>query len=77
MSLRTRAFLYQLACFAVLFVIFRFLIDKFTNLQGFWIPFTAFVIGTLISPKFQVVRTKDGDKMFMKWLFVKGIREVK
>jgi len=77
MSLRTRAFLYQLACFAVLFVIFRFLIDKFTNLHGFWIPFTAFVIGTLISPKFQVVRTKDGDKMFMKWLFVKGIREVK
>ena len=77
MSLRTKAFLFQLMCFAALFILFRFLVGKYTNLSGFWIPFTAFVISTLISPKFQVVRTKDGDKMFMKWLFAKGIREIK
>ena len=77
MSLRTKAFLFQLMCFAALFILFRFVVGKYTNLSGFWIPFTAFVISTLISPKFQVVRTKDGDKMFMKWLFAKGIREIK
>jgi len=77
MSLRTKAFLFQLMCFAALFILFRFLVGKYTNLTGIWIPLTAFVVGTLLSPKFQVVRTKDGDKMFMKWLFVKGIREIK
>ncbi|GEP52191.1 hypothetical protein FNO01nite_28630 [Flavobacterium noncentrifugens] len=77
MSLRTKAFLFQLMCFAALFILFRFLIGKYTNLTGLWVPFTAFVVGTLISPKFQVIRTKDGDKMFMKWLFLKGIREIK
>jgi len=77
MSLRTKAFLFQLMCFAALFILFRFLVGKYTNLTGIWIPLTAFVVGTLLSPKFQVVRTQDGDKMFMKWLFVKGIREIK
>ena len=77
MGLQTRAFLYQLACFAVLFISFRFLLDKFTLLTGYWIPITAFVIGTLLSPKFQAIKTRDGEKLFMKWLFVKGIREIK
>lgn len=77
MSLRTKAFIFQLLCFAGAFILFRYLIDEFTNLQGFWIPFTAFVVGTLIAPKFQVIRTQDGDKMFMRWLFVKGFREIK
>jgi hypothetical protein len=34
------------------------------------------VIGKILSPKFQAVATKDGEKVFMKWLFVKGIKEV-
>ena len=77
MSLRTKAFIFQLLCFAAAFILFRYLIEQFTNLRGFWIPFTAFVVGTLIAPKFQVIRTQDGDKMFMRWLFVKGFREIK
>jgi len=57
--------------------LFRFLIDAYTNLQGFWIPVTAFVVSTLLAPKFQAVKTNDGEKLFMKWIFIKGIREIK
>ncbi len=77
MGLQTRAFLYQLACFAVLFISFRFLIEAFTLVRGYWIPITAFVIGTLLSPKFQAIKTRDGEKLFMRWLFMKGVREIK
>lgn len=77
MGLQTKAFIYQLAGFAVLFLLFRYLIDAFTGLQGFWIPLTAFVIATLLSPKFQAVRTKDGQKLFVKWIFLSGVREIK
>nr|WP_286915206.1 hypothetical protein [Flavobacterium sp. UBA4197] len=59
------------------FILFRFLIDAYTNLQGFWIPVTAFVVSTLLAPKFQAVKTNDGEKLFMKWIFIKGIREIK
>jgi fucose permease len=75
-KLQVRAFLYQLGCFAILFISFKFLIEKYTHLQGLWIPMTAFVVGTILSPKFQAAKTKDGEKLFMKWLFVKGIKEI-
>ena len=75
-KLQVRAFLYQLGCFTILFLGFRFLIASFTSLTGFWIPFAAFVVGTVLSPKFQAVKTKDGERLFMKWLFLKGIREI-
>jgi hypothetical protein len=77
MSVQTKALVFQFLSFAVLFIAFRFLIAAYTGLQGYWIPITAAVVATLISPKFQSVRTKDGEKLFVKWLFVKGVREIK
>lgn len=76
-KLQIKALVYQLLCFAALFFLTRFIVDEFTNVSGMWIPVTAFVVGTLLSPKFQAVKTKQGEKMFMSWLFVKGVREVK
>lgn len=75
-KLQVRAFLYQLGCFAILFIGCRFLIAEYTNLDGLWIPFTAFVVGTILSPKFQASKTKDGEKLFMSWIFIKGIKEI-
>ncbi|HEU0137076.1 MAG TPA: hypothetical protein VFQ50_07275 [Flavobacterium sp.] len=77
MSLQTKAFVYQLLCFAVLFILSRYLLDRYSSLTGLWIPITAFVIGTLLSPKFQAIKTANGPKMYMKWIFLKGVREVK
>ena len=76
MSKKVKAFLYNLICFAVLFILFRFLVGKYTNLTGLFIPITAFVVGTLTAPKFQAVQTANGEKIFMRWLLLKGVREV-
>lgn len=75
-KLQLRAFIFNLLSFVVLFVGFRLLVDKYTQLTGIWISLTAFVIGTILAPKFQAVKTKDGEKLFMKWLFIKGVREI-
>jgi hypothetical protein len=75
-KLQLKAFLLQLLCFATFFILARFLIEKYTHLTGFFIPITAFVISTLLSPKFQAVKTKEGEKLFLKWLFIKGIKEI-
>jgi hypothetical protein len=77
MSKKVKAFFYNLICFAILFILFRFLLDKFSNLTGLFVPLTAFVLGTLIAPKFQAVQTPEGEKIFMRWLLLKGVREVK
>lgn len=75
-KLQVKAFVFQLLCFAVLFILFRILLDKYSNLTGFWVPITSFVVSTILSPKFQAVKTNDGEKLFMKWLFLKGIKEI-
>ena len=49
----------------------------YTGLTGFWIPITAFVVGTILAPQFQAIQTNEGEKLFMKWLFLKGVREIK
>jgi hypothetical protein len=77
MSLQLKAFLFQFLCFAVLFLLVYYLADAYTNLQGIWRSLTAFVVGTILAPKFQAVRTKDGEKLFVKWLFLKGVKQIK
>lgn len=46
-------------------------------MTGLWVPITSAVAATILSPKFQVARFQGEEKIFMKWLFVKGIKEVK
>lgn len=75
-KLQIRAFLYQLGCFAILFISARYLVERYTGLTGFWVPLTAFVVGTLLSPKFQAVKTNDGERLYMKWIFAKGVKEI-
>lgn len=75
-KLEIRAFLYQLGCFAILFISARYLVAMYTPLTGFWVPMTAFVVGTLLSPKFKALKTPDGEKLFMKWIFMKEVREI-
>lgn len=77
MSKKVKAFLYNLICFAILFIAFRYLIQHYTGLTGYFIPITAFVVGTLLAPKFQAIQTRDGEKLFMKWIFIKGVKELK
>ncbi len=75
-KLQVRALLYQLGGFAIFFISLRYLIVQYTTLEGMWISFSAFVVGTLLSPKFQAAKTKDGEKLFMTWIFLKGVREI-
>ncbi len=76
-KMQIRAFIYQLLCFATLFILSRFLLSTYTTLTGLWIPFSAFMIGTLLAPKFQAVKTKEGEKLYMKMIFRKEIKEIK
>jgi hypothetical protein len=77
MSKKIKAFLYNFIAFAIIFIPARFVIEGYTNLTGYWIPIVAFILATFVSPKFQAVTTKDGEKLFVKWPFLKGLNEIK
>ena len=77
MTPKTKALIFNFIGFALLFVIMRIVVGKFTNLTGFWLPITSAVVASILAPKFQAVRTNEGEKIFMKWLFIKGVKEIK
>ncbi|MGX7668532.1 hypothetical protein [Flavobacterium pedocola] len=77
MSKKTKAFLYNFLGFAPLFILVRIVAGYTTNLTGFWLPLTAAVAASILAPKFQAINTNEGEKIFMKWLFMKGVKEVK
>ncbi|RZJ28985.1 MAG: hypothetical protein EOO48_08635 [Flavobacterium sp.] len=76
MTVQTKALLYQFLSFAALFILFRFLVGEYTGVSGIWIPLTAFVVSTILSPQFKAIKTTDGEKIFVKWIFLKGVKKM-
>lgn len=76
MSKKTKSFIYNLLSFAALFLPLQIAVSYFTDLKGIWIMVVAFVVATIFAPKFQAVQTKDGEKLFMKIIFVKEVKEI-
>ncbi|WP_284652061.1 hypothetical protein [Flavobacterium terrisoli] len=76
MTNKTKALLYNLFGFAVIFLLVLFIMNIYSGLTNLWMKITAFVISTLLAPKFQAVKTRDGDVIFMKWIFIKGVKQL-
>ena len=77
MSKTNKAFIFNLVGFAVIYLMVYFgLKTLLPNLSWFWIPLSAAVLGSLLAPKFQAVKGKNGEKLFMKFIFFKGIKEI-
>ena len=80
MSKQTKALVFNMLGFLILFIIFRYVVATYTSFTSWQIPLiplAAFLVATILAPKFQVVKTNDGEKLFMKWLFIKGVKEIK
>lgn len=77
MSKKTKALVYNFIGFAFFYVVIYFLLNQFTYMTGILVPLTAAVAASIITPKFQAVRYQGEEKLFMKWLFMKGIKEVR
>jgi hypothetical protein len=77
MNRKLKAILYNFLGFAPFFLLTYFLVMEFTGLEGLFIPLTAFVVSTILAPKFQAVKYHGEEKIFMKWIFIKGIKEIK
>lgn len=75
--MKVKAFVYNFLGFLVVYIPTLYVVDIATHLQGIWIPMTGFMVSVLVAPKFQAVKTHEGEKIYMKWLFVKGVREIK
>lgn len=72
MTIKTKSLVFQFISFGILFLVFREITSHFSNLQGIWVSLVAFAVSTLLAPQFKVVRTKEGEKLSMSWIFMKS-----
>lgn len=75
-KLQVKAFFFQLICFVFFFLSTKYTVLELTSLTGFKVLLIAFVIGTFVAPKFKATKTKDGEKLFMKSIFLKRLIEI-
>ncbi len=73
MNASTKSLLLQFCSFALFFIVTRWLLGIFTELQGFWLPVVAAIISTVLAPQFKVFKTEKGEKICMKWIFLKNV----
>ncbi|MCM4168950.1 hypothetical protein DHD08_14785 [Arenibacter sp. H213] len=76
MKPKHKAFLYNFLSFAILFVAGRLLLGMFLSLDTLVLAIIAAVVASILAPKFAVVKTQTGKKLMMKWIFLKGVREI-
>ena len=76
MNKKVKSVLYNFLGFVVIYLPTLYLVDEFTHLNGLWIPMTAFMVALILAPKFQAIKTHNGEKIYMKWFFIKGVKEI-
>lgn len=74
MSVNTKTILLQFVSFAILFLLCRLAFATFTALSGFWLPAASAVVATILAPQFKVFKTDKGDKICVRWIFLKGVK---
>lgn len=77
MALKTKAFLLNFVCFGVIFITIRLGINHFLpELKHLFASLISGLATIVISPRFAAVPTDRGEKLFVKWIFFKGVRKI-
>ncbi|WP_298512718.1 hypothetical protein [uncultured Kordia sp.] len=77
MTPKTKALILNLIAFVSLFVVLRYLVLGYIiSTDGLWLAFIAAVITSILAPKFFVVKDQGKEKLIMKTIFSKDIREL-
>lgn len=76
MSPKIKAILLNFLGFAVLFLVARIAFGYLLIIDRLYLALGAAIFASIIAPKFAVVEVEDSNKILMKWIFIKGFREI-
>tara|TARA_R110002126_G_scaffold147915_1_gene294004 strand:+ start:469 stop:699 length:231 start_codon:yes stop_codon:yes gene_type:complete len=76
MQLKHKALLFNFIGFAAIFILIRWLVMDLFSLNHFVKSLLSAILATLFAPKFAVIKAKEGFKLVMKWIFIKGFKEL-
>lgn len=76
MKLKCKTLFFNFICFAVLFLIARLALGYFLPINRIFLAVTAAILANVLAPKFGAIQTAKGEKIMVKWFFVKGLKEM-
>ncbi len=77
MTPKTKALIFNFIAFVSLFLVLRYLVLGYIiKTDGLWLAVIAAAISSVLAPKFFVVTEEGKEKLIMKTIFSKGIREL-
>ncbi|WP_417444855.1 hypothetical protein [Joostella sp.] len=77
MKPKTKALIYNLVGFIGIFLILRFsLLYLIEDVSHIVLVLIAAFCSSLLAPKFAVVEIEDKEQIKMKWIFLKGFKDV-
>ncbi|KQC29507.1 hypothetical protein [Flagellimonas eckloniae] len=76
MKPKHKALLFNFIAFVVLFLIARLALGYYLPINPIFLAVTSAIIANVLAPKFGAITTDDGEKVLMKWIFIKGMREI-
>ena len=76
MKPKFKALLFNFIGFAILFVVIRLFLGYYWPINRIFLAVTSAIAANILAPKFGAIQTDNGEKIMMKWIFIKGIREI-
>ena len=77
MKPKHKALLFNFIAFVALFLMIRLLLGYFMPINRIFLAVTSAIVANILAPKFGAIETENGEKILMKWIFIKGMREIK
>lgn len=76
MNPKFKVLLFNFLCFGGLFIIIRLTLGAYVEANTLTLAIIAAVAASILAPKFGLIETQEGKKIMMKWIFMKGIKEL-
>jgi len=70
------ALAYNFFAFALLFIAVRLVLGHYLPINRIFLAVTSAILANILAPKFGAIETDDGEKILMKWILIKGTREI-
>lgn len=71
-----KALFFNFLAFAIIFLTIRLSLEYFWPGNNTFLALGSAIITFVLSPKFAAIKTNSGEKLMMKWIFMKKVREL-
>lgn len=76
MKIKHKLLVYNFLGFAILFILFRLGLSMVLTFDSLYISLISAIGASFLAPKFAALKKDGNDVIVLKWIFIKGFKEL-